>query len=123
MYTIAYVQQFTNKFLDNGFNDIESLYKKRPGHVCKIGPRTLSVMRREVNNSPMITAKQIMERHPRLLANVFERTVRNTLHRDLLYKWWCAWKKPLVTRRQMTNRVKCASGRNGWSFSRWNTVL
>ena len=82
MYTIAFVQQFTNKFLDNGFNDIESLYKKCPGHVCKIGPWTLSVMRREVNNSPMITAKQIMERHPRLLANVFERTVRNTLHRQ-----------------------------------------
>ncbi|CAL4108374.1 unnamed protein product, partial [Meganyctiphanes norvegica] len=100
-----------------------SLYKKRPGHVCKIGPRTLSVMRREVNNSPMITAKQIMERHPWLLVNVFERTDRNTLHRDLLYQWWCAWKKPLVTRRQMTNKVKCASGRNGWSFSKWETVL
>ena len=74
MYTIAYVQQFTNKFLDNGFNDIESLYKKRPGHVCKIGPRTLSVMRRVANKSPRITAKQIMDRHSRLLVNVYERT-------------------------------------------------
>ncbi|CAL4060436.1 unnamed protein product, partial [Meganyctiphanes norvegica] len=44
-------------------------------------------------------------------------------HRDLLCKWWCAWKKPLETRRQMTNRIKFAKGRNGWSVSKWKTVL
>ena len=58
-----------------------------------------------------------------LLSHVSERTVQRVLQRDLHYKYRCAWKKPIVTRRQMMNRVKFSKGRNGWGIERWKTVL
>ena len=65
----------------------------------------------------------LRKKHPLLLADVSVRTIQNTLRRDLLYKWRCAWKKPIVTRRQMTNRVKFAKEKIDWSTTKWKQVL
>ncbi|CAL4106638.1 unnamed protein product [Meganyctiphanes norvegica] len=101
---------------------LNPLYKNHLGPAFIIGPHRLSDLRGKVDKSRTTIAKQFKERHPQLLINVSERTVRRILHRELLFKWRCAWKKPLVTR-PMTNRVKFAKGRNGWSISNCKTVL
>ena len=120
---LSTVQMWTKRFRDNGYRDITPLHKKSPGPAHKLGPRTLAVLKREVDKSPRISARQLKERNPQLLSHVSVRTVRRVLQRDLYYKYRCAWKKPIVTRRQMTNRVKFAKGRNGWSVARWKKVL
>ena len=52
------VQHWSKRCRDNNYKDIEPLHKKRPGRVRKIGPRTLLVLKREVDKSPRITARQ-----------------------------------------------------------------
>ena len=51
------VQHWTKKFRDNDFKDIVPLHKKRTGKPHKLSIRTLSVLKREVDKSPRITAR------------------------------------------------------------------
>ena len=120
---IRTVQFWTKRFRDNDFKDIDSPHKKHPGKARKIGARTLAVLKREVEKAPRISARQLKEMNSQLLSHVSVCTVARALHRDLLYKYRCAWKKPIVTHRQMVNRVKFSKDRKGWGIMRWKKVL
>ena len=61
------VQDWTKRFRENNYNDIDPLYKKYPGAQKKITPRALRILKREVEKDPRITAKQLQEKHPDLL--------------------------------------------------------
>ena len=50
------VQDWTKRFRENHYNDIELLYKKYPGGQKKITPRVLHILKREVEKDPRITA-------------------------------------------------------------------
>ena len=53
------VQMWTKRFRDNEYRDIIPLHKKSPGPAHKLGPRTLAVLKREVDKSPRISAGQL----------------------------------------------------------------
>ena len=91
------MQFWIKRFRDNDFKDIDPLHKKHPGKARKIGPRTLAVLKREVEKAPRISARQLKEMNSQLLSHVYVRTVARALQRVLLYKYRCAWKKPIVT--------------------------
>ena len=93
------VQHWTKTFRDNDFKEIEPLHKKYLGKQPKVGKMTIALLKREVDKSPRITARQLKERNPQLLSHVSVRTVRRILQRDLLYKYRCAWKKPSHTQK------------------------
>ncbi|CAL4250840.1 unnamed protein product [Meganyctiphanes norvegica] len=63
------------------------------------------------------------ENHPAFLGDVSVRTIQKTFHWHLLYKWRCTWKKPIVTRSQMTNRVTFSKRKIGWSITKWKQEL
>ena len=120
---IRTVQHWTKRFRDNGFNDIEPLHRLPPGPKPKLGEMTLRVLKREVDKSPRISARQLKERNPDLLSHVSLRTIRRVLQRDLHYKYRCAWKKPIVTRRQMKNRVAFSKKGKDWTIAKYKTML
>ena len=61
---LSTVQMWTKRFRDNGYRDITPLHKKSPGPAHKLGPRTLTVLKREVDKSPGILAHQLKEKNP-----------------------------------------------------------
>ena len=117
------VQHWTKRFRDTGFNDIEPLHLKSPGAKRKLSDATLKVLRREVDKSPRITARQLKENNPMLLSDVSLRTIQRVLERDLRYKYRCAWKKPIVTKRQMKNRVKFGKNGKNWTVIKCKRTL
>ena len=50
------VQDWTTRFWENNYNDIEPLYKKYPGGQKKIIPRVLRILKWELEKDPRITA-------------------------------------------------------------------
>jgi len=68
------VQRWTTKFHDCGDTD-PPLQKKQPGKPQKTSKRTLNVLRRQVDSQPRITAPELKERNPVLLADVSVKTI------------------------------------------------
>jgi len=68
------VQRWTTKFHDCGDTD-PPLQKKQPGRPQKTSKRTLNVLRRQVDSQPRITAPELKERNPVLLADVSVKTI------------------------------------------------
>ena len=85
-------ERWSKAFHDNNFQDLP-LPKKPPGKARKVSPRGVSILRREVEKNPRITAKQLKDQNPDILGNVSVSTVCRNLRRDLQYQWRCAWKK------------------------------
>ncbi len=117
------VQHWTKKFHDHGFADIDPLHIKSPGPKRKISEVTLRLLKREVDKSPRISARQLKERNQKLLEHVSERTIRRVLQRDLRYTYRCAWKKPIVTRRQMKNRTSFSKEGKEWPIAKCKKIL
>ena len=99
------------------------MFKKKPGGIKKVNQRTLNVLRREVDKMPRISARELKEQNPQLLSHVGVRTIQRILKRDLHYQYRCAWKKPIVTRRQMSNRVAFAKKYRNWPLDKIKKVL
>ena len=99
------------------------LQKKPPGRPRKTSPRTLNIIRRELDSNPRLTVRQIKENNPLLLSNVSYTAVHNRIHKDLDFSHRTALKKPLVTHRQKRNRIKFANEKQLWSNAKWKKVL
>ena len=115
-------ERWSKKFRDNNYEDLP-LPSKHPGKARLVSPRGVSILGRDVEKNPRITAKQLKDQNPDILGNVSLNTVRRILRRDLNYKYRCAWKKPILTNRQIKNRVKFAKDNKDWTPARCKRVL
>ena len=59
---------------------------KSTGIPRKVGPRTLDIIRRQVDITPTLSARQIRENKPELLSHVAIRTIHQYLCVDLGYQ-------------------------------------
>ena len=80
--TLRCVQRWTKKFKDAG--DDLPLQVKRAGLPRKTSKKTLKLLQRQVEAEPRITAKELKEKNPQLLQQVYVRTNQRRLKDDLL---------------------------------------
>ena len=116
------VQRLVKKFVDGGSHELP-VHTHGGGRVPKVSPRTLPVLKRQVECNPTLTARQIKEQNPILLGEASVRTVQRRLHDDLGFHKVVARKKPLVTERQKGNRVKFFNKYKDWGLDEWHKVL
>ena len=93
------VQRIVKRFRDTGEASVPAPLPK-PGRPRLTSARTRSVIARQVNKDPKLTARELKEKNPKLLGNVSLRSVQQLLHDDLGYKSYRARKKPLLTESQ-----------------------
>ena len=62
------------------------LQRKSTGRPREVGPRTLDIIRRQVDITPTLSARQIRENKPELLSHVAIRTIQQYLCVDLGYR-------------------------------------
>ena len=116
------VQRLTKEYRDAGDGNLP-VAKPKTGRHRIITPRTLSIIKREVDSQPSITAKEVKERNTSLLRNVSLRTVQRSLHDSIGYRRFRARQKPHLTPRQKKARVDFCKKYAVWEQERWQCVL
>ena len=119
---IRTVQSWTKKIRDSPNGEVQ-LQKKQPGRPRLTGPRTLNILRRQVDAEPSISARQLKERNSRLLSTVSIRTVQRRLHVDLEFRRRVAKRKPMITAKQKRDRLKFAKEKIRWNKKKWRKTL
>ena len=79
------VRTWTRKFRDAPDGEMQ-LQRKSTGRPREVGPRTLDIIRRQVDITPTLSARQIREENPELLSHVAIRTIQQYLCVDLGYR-------------------------------------
>lgn len=116
------VQRWVKRFRDGGGVSLPG-HKEHPGKAKKINQRTLNVIRRQLEVNPRLTAKEIQQGNPNLLASVSLRTVQHYIHDDLQYLSHRPLPKPELTERQRRNRLIFAKKYKEWDVVKWRSVL
>ena len=116
------VQNIVKKFKNGGGVKVPA-HGHGGGRPRATAPRTLKVLRREIERNPTLTARKLKEENPDLLGDTSLRTVHRVLHRDLGYSKVTARKKPLITEAQRKRRVLFAKEHKDWTLEKWRRVL
>lgn len=103
--------------------DVCPQYKPIPGRPRKTTKGTDNLLRREVLKNPRLTASQLKESHPKLLAKVSARTVRHRLQKDLKLPSRTAARKPLLNDRMRKARLAFAKKYSKWTKEQWAKVM
>ena len=70
-----------------------------------------------------MTAQQLKKQNPILLSEASLRTVQRVLKRDLNFKCCVAKKKPILTKRQIKNRLTFAKDKVHWPLAKFKKTL
>ena len=116
------IQRWTKKFRESTDGDVP-LQRKSKGKPKLLSPRTLKMIKRQVDENPTLTARQLKDRNPLLLQDVSIRTIQRALCRDLGYRCYVAKRVPRLTARQMRNRLKYAKDKVKWQRKKLYNVL
>ena len=109
------VYRWVKRYKDGGETS-NPVHKPRSGRGRKVSQRTLSIIKREVERDPHLTAKALREKNPTVLGDVSVRTVQRSLHDDLGYRSCKPRPKPLITTHQKENRVKFCRKYINWNI-------
>lgn len=116
------VQRWVKSFKDGGSKEVpKHLPRTHPRR--KIGPRTLNLIKRQVESNPRLTARLLKEDNPNLLGEVSERSVRRCVHDTLGFNTCSPRRKPILTFRQRNKRVSFAKRYLQWPEEKWKSVL
>lgn len=115
------VRNWVRRFKDGGGVNLP-VGKPRPGPSKKTSPRTLTVIKRQLEVKPKSTARELKEKNPRLLSNVSIRTVNRRIA-DLGYSGHRQVKKPILSRVQKKRRLDFAKKYLHWTPQQWSQVL
>ena len=63
----------------------------------KVTPAVIRTIKRTIGSMPMLSARNLKAKHPRVLGNISVRTIRRSLIRDLGLKAYVPARKPLLT--------------------------
>ena len=117
------VSRLIQKWKREGGGDNLPEHSRRSGRPLKISVKCLRLIRRQLDIQPTLTAKQLKEKNPKLLAGIAVRTIQDNLNKRLSYSKVRARVKPLVTAKQRRRRVKFARNYRLWGEGRWQRVL
>lgn len=117
------VQRWTKKCRDAGGVVSPSHAKKRTGRPRITSTRTLKVLKRQVDNEPRISAKELKENNPRLLQDVSVRTIQKRLRDDLKFQYRAPRRKPILTAVQKKKRLMFCRKYLAWDPEKWKKVL
>ncbi|KAK3895855.1 hypothetical protein Pcinc_000469 [Petrolisthes cinctipes] len=98
-------------------------HKHGGGWTPKISKRSLNIIRRQLDDKPTLTARELKEQSPILLQNVHVRTNQKAIRKKLSYRKVTARKKPFVTDLQCKKRVTFAKKYSSWTLDDWRRVL
>ena len=115
-------QRLVKRFKEEGEQEIPQP-KPKPGRPKSVSQHTLRVLRRQLVSQPSITARELKERNPRLLAGVSLRTVQERIHEDLHFKSFRARRKPHLTPSQIKKRISFCKKYLEWDLNDWKKVL
>ena len=101
------VQRWTKVFRESPDGTIP-LQKKQPGKPKKTDRRALNIIKRQLDNNPRLSARQIKESNPALFSHVSLATVKRLINKKLQFTCHVPRRKPLVTNRQKANRIMFA---------------
>lgn len=115
------VRNWVKRFKDGGGVEMPEA-KPHPGPPKKTSPRTLTVIKRQLEGEPKITARELKENNPRLLGDVSIRTVNRRVS-ELGYSGHRQVKKPILTDKQKDRRLNWAKKYGDWTPQQWSEVL
>ena len=116
------VRRWCKKFKDSPDGNVDAP-KTSPGRPRKWDPRALNIIRRQLEATPSITARQIKHQNPVLFANLSIRTIQLMIHDKLGYTQRRARKKSLVTYKQRMARLQFACRCMHWNMRLWKNVI
>ncbi|MPC40780.1 Transposable element Tcb1 transposase [Portunus trituberculatus] len=116
------VQRWVMKYKRGGRSETPT-HKNKPGRPKKTSARILDVIRKQVENNPHISSREIKEKNQFLLANVSERTVRQRLREGIGCKGCRSSSEPAFTPKQIRKRIQFCQKYALWDVSRWRRVL
>lgn len=116
------VQRLTQQYRDTGCQSLPSA-KPKTGRRKMINPRTVNVLKRQVDTHPSITARAVKETNSNLLGQVSLRTVQRCIHDDIGCRRFRARRKPDLTQRHKKLRVNFCKAYQHWDQERWQRVL
>ena len=119
---VRQVQKWTKKFRDGGGDAIPTP-KPRSGRPRKITNRTSKVIRRQLDKNPTLTARKLKESNPSLLQDVSVRCISDHLLKDLQYRSCCAKVLPLLSAKNMRDRIAFCKKYKDWTLEDWDQVL
>ena len=94
------------------------------GRPKKYSPRTIRMLKKEVEIRPWLTAKRLKEENPELLGDSCDRTIQRCLStKDLQYKNGPAKRKPLMTARHLKNRIAFCKLHLEWPLEEIRKVM
>lgn len=106
------------RFKDDGGVELPSA-KPWPGPSKKTPVCTLTVLKRQLESTPTVTAKELKEKNPRLLSEVSMRTVNGWVA-ELGYSGHQQVKKPIFTKQQKKCRLDFALIHHNWIPQQWS---
>ena len=115
-------QRWCKKFRESPGGNVV-VPKRLTGRPRITHPRALSIIRRQLEASPFITAQKIKEQNLLLFGNVHTRTVSRRIHDDLGYTRRRARKKVLLTYKQRMARLQFARRHMHWNMRQWKNVI
>lgn len=116
------VQRLVKRFREEGAQDIP-VRRPRSGRPRIVSPRTVRVLQRQVEHSPKKTAREFKLQNPRLLGSASLRTVQRRLHDDVGVRRYRSKRKPLLSRKNLQDRIKFCKKYSTWTDSDWKKVL
>ena len=93
------------------------------GRKKKTSNATDTLIKREVQKNPRLTALELKNLHPELLENVAVRTIQHRLQKSLGLPSRKAAKKPLLTERMKKQRIAFAKKYIHWTPAQWKRVM
>ncbi|XP_068224119.1 uncharacterized protein [Palaemon carinicauda] len=114
--TEATVSRLLIKWRADGVGDKVPVHKHAGGKALKISPKTLKLLKRQLDVTPSITAKELKNNNPKLLGDVSIRKIQENIQKRLNYSKVKARVKPLVTAKQRRRRVQFAKGHKDWDL-------
>lgn len=115
------VRNWVKKFKDGGGVELPGT-KVRVAKPRTYTQRTLTVIKRQLEINPTLTARSIKENNPILLEKASIRTV-NRIINNLGYRRRRATKKPILSHLQRRRRVHFAKKYGLWNEAQWTRVL
>ena len=97
--------------------------KSRCGRRAVTTERTNNLIKRLVISSPSMSSKEIRSRLDLLSTVPSERTIRRRLHSDLGLKAYKPVKKPLLSRKNVEDRLRFARRYANWTSEDWSKVM
>ncbi len=116
------VRRLIVKFKSSGEREIPH-HLHGGGWRPKISGRTLAHIKRQLDQNPHLTARQLKEQNPMLLQDVSVRTIQKNIQTKLNYRKMRARNKPFVSEVHRKKRLAFVQKYSSWTLDEWRRVL